>query len=166
MRHRRGSFGLVLPALALAFASACAEQREGERCDKQSGNDDCEQGLICTTQSSSSSSGSGDQSAQGELLPAVCCPPQGQHATAQICTAGGITTPEEPDAGTGGASGAAGRDAASDAAGAGGASGAAGEGGGGREAGQGGSAGAEAGAGGSMDAGGGANPDASVKDGG
>jgi hypothetical protein len=156
MRHRKGSFGLVLLALALAFASACAEQREGERCDKQSGNDDCATGLVCTTQSSSST-GSGDQSTQGELLPAVCCPPQGQHATAQICTAGGLTIPEEPDAAAGGAGGAGGAS---------GAGGTAGEAGGGGEAGQGGSTGGEGGAGGSMDTGGGANPDASVKDGG
>ena len=170
MRHRRGSFGLVLLAMALVSASACSNQNEGERCDKLNGNDDCESGLVCTTlsnfTSSSGSSSAGGQASQGGVLPAVCCPPQGQRVSAQVCTAA-AQPPEEPvvDAGAGGASGAAGQAGAAGAAGGGGEAGqggSAGSGGGG----EGGAGGGEGGAGGSMDTGGASNLDASSEAGG
>ena len=154
MRHRRSLFGLVLLAVGLASASACSNQHEGERCDKLNGNDDCESGLVCTTYTGyTTSSGTGGQN-QGGVLPAVCCPPQGQRATAEICTANAITPIEPSDAGSGGAAGDGGP---------GGAAGSAGAAGGGGEAGEGGTAGT-AGAGGSsgaMDTGGTMSLDAS-----
>ncbi|MBI4703514.1 MAG: hypothetical protein HY744_20580, partial [Deltaproteobacteria bacterium] len=41
---------LALAALALgAVPSGCSLQAEGERCDRNAGDDDCESGLVCTS---------------------------------------------------------------------------------------------------------------------
>ena len=86
MRHRKGSFGLLLLAVAMAGAGACSNQGEGQRCDKNSGDSDCATGLVCTTIQSTTSGGSAG-APQGQLPAAVCCPPPGQSATTQACSA-------------------------------------------------------------------------------
>jgi len=45
-RSRLG-FSLVATLALAAFAGACSNQGEGERCDKDNGNLDCQSGLIC-----------------------------------------------------------------------------------------------------------------------
>jgi hypothetical protein len=66
---------------------ACAKQAEGERCDTNSDDLDCEPGLICR---------SGDQlSIEGRGV-ALCCPPDGVPPSVDACRAGaGDPPPEE-----------------------------------------------------------------------
>lgn len=59
--------------LCASAAVACAKQGEGERCDLLSGNDDCDEGLICISL---------DERNQG--VGAVCCPREGDSKSA-IC---------------------------------------------------------------------------------
>ncbi len=50
--------------LACAMLLGCSNQAEGERCDLDNGNADCESGLICKSLQSLSGQGEG----------AICCP--------------------------------------------------------------------------------------------
>jgi hypothetical protein len=72
---------LRFAALACALVlSACGKQGEGERCDLNSGNLDCEVGLVCR---------SADQlSIQEETGWALCCPPDNGAPTVAACQAG------------------------------------------------------------------------------
>jgi hypothetical protein len=68
--------------LAAAASLSCAKQGEGERCDPNSGNLDCESGLICR---------SGEQLNIGIGVGtgfALCCPPDGVAPTVNACRAG------------------------------------------------------------------------------
>lgn len=40
--------GLSFVVVCGVFVGACSNQAEGDRCDSQNGNDDCEDGLVCT----------------------------------------------------------------------------------------------------------------------
>ena len=113
-----GLLGFLLPA--------CGKQGEGQRCDVANGNDDCEDGLVCTKKKDLGT------------LSDICCPPAGVPASDLAC-AGGLKT----DAGAGGSGGSGGA-----AGGHGGSGGAAGHGGSGGAAGHGGSGGAAGGHGG------------------
>ena len=117
MRHRKAWFGLILVALAVSSASACSNQGEGQRCDKNSGDSDCAAGLVCTPYRATSTSGTGG-STPGELGQYVCCPQNGS-ATTVACTNTGTGTSldggpstggggEEDGGSTGGSSGAGG----------------------------------------------------------
>ena len=114
MRHRKAWFGLILVALVVSSASACSNQGEGQRCDKNSGDSDCAAGLVCTPYRVTSTSGTGG-STPGELGQYVCCPQNGS-ATTVACTATSTTFDGGPSAGgseadggsTGGSSGAGG----------------------------------------------------------
>src|SRR5690606_28134215 len=54
--------------LALAvLAGGCAEQAEGERCERSNDDNDCEPGLVCTSL----------QGLTGDSEGSVCCPPRG-----------------------------------------------------------------------------------------
>jgi hypothetical protein len=79
----------------LMFLAACGKQAEGERCDLNSGNLDCDTGLVCR---------SGDQASivSGRGV-ALCCPPEGVTPSVNACRAGGAELPPEvrPDAGPG-----------------------------------------------------------------
>jgi hypothetical protein len=114
-------------ALAFAFVSTlavlsvpgCADQGEGERCDKTKaqGSGDCDSGLICV--------------AASELLEGItdlCCPPDGQESS-ERCTRRGkaSTTGGTSSGGSGGSSssGSAGESAGGSPETAGGAGGAA-----------------------------------------
>jgi hypothetical protein len=90
--HPIGALALVL------IVTACSKQKEGERCDLNSGSPDCETGLICR---------SADQlSIQGRGV-ALCCPPDDVAPTVNACRAGADLPDDEmpvepapsPDAG-------------------------------------------------------------------
>jgi hypothetical protein len=77
MRHRRTRLGLLLLTMAVGSANACSNQGEGQRCDKLSGNDDCESGLICTTLTPATTTvatDGGGVKAPATYTPSVCCP--------------------------------------------------------------------------------------------
>jgi hypothetical protein len=83
---------LVLPFAAALLAGACNGEGEGMPCDTRAGNggnDDCANGLVCT---------SGLSNAQG----ARCCPQNRQNATTPECSLGSATSdaasPAPPDA--------------------------------------------------------------------
>src|SRR5215471_16826478 len=99
MRHRR-TLGPCLFTLLLGSAVACANQGEGERCDKLSGNDDCQSGLVCTTLQQATPTMT-VQTADGGFIqvpvavmytPSVCCPDPASHvpATTAACQAIGM----------------------------------------------------------------------------
>ena len=77
----------------LALLAACSKQGEGERCDLNSGNLDCDTGLVCRP---------ADQlSISGTRGVALCCPQDGVEPSVNACRAG-ANLPDEPDAGRGG----------------------------------------------------------------
>ena len=61
----------------LCLTPACDKQAQGERCDQLNGNDDCQDGLVCTP---------GSQVGQKKD---VCCPSTLSEATDPRCTQGG-----------------------------------------------------------------------------
>jgi hypothetical protein len=104
MRHRKAWFGLILVALVVSSASACSNQGEGQRCDKNSADSDCASGLVCVPYRSNSPSGTGGSGA-GELGQYVCCPQNGS-ATTVACANTGTTFDAGPTtSGTGGEDG-------------------------------------------------------------
>ena len=78
--------GLCLIGLALALG--CAKQGEGERCDQNNADLDCEPGLVCRGEAQLSIKGRGI---------ALCCP-IGAGTTVEACRAA-PPLPSEPDAG-------------------------------------------------------------------
>jgi hypothetical protein len=92
MRLPRYSF-----LLCVALLAACSKQGEGERCDLNSGNLDCDTGLVCR---------SAEQlSVTGGRGVALCCPPDDIEPSVNACRAGadlpdevvdgGLTLPDE-----------------------------------------------------------------------
>jgi hypothetical protein len=80
--------GVVFLCLALA---GCSKQGEGERCDQNNGNLDCETDLICK--------GETQLSLQGNTRGVgLCCPPVSNESTVEACRATAMLPPE-PDAG-------------------------------------------------------------------
>lgn len=78
----------LLPFLvALLVGTACSKQGEGERCDINNGDLDCDTGLICVGEEQISITGTGV---------ALCCPIT--DPTVDACRAN-TTLPPEPDAG-------------------------------------------------------------------
>ena len=76
----------------LVLVAACSKQGEGERCDLNSGNLDCDTGLVCR---------SAEQlSITGTRGVALCCPQDGVEPSVNACRAG-ANLPDEPDAGLG-----------------------------------------------------------------
>ncbi len=76
--HSRTAAGALLSALVLAFAYACSNYGDGERCDSRGSNlgqDDCKDGLLCTT-----GAARGDQTA-----PDLCCPPNRNDSVSAAC---------------------------------------------------------------------------------
>ena len=73
--------------LALLLGSGCSKQGEGERCDINNGDIDCDTGLICVGQDQISITGTGV---------ALCCPLT--DPTVDACRAN-MSLPPEPDAG-------------------------------------------------------------------
>ena len=72
--------------LCLVFAG-CSKQGQGERCDQNNGNLDCEGDLICK--------GEGQLSLQGQTRGVgLCCPPSSDEGTVEACRA---TQPLPPD---------------------------------------------------------------------
>jgi hypothetical protein len=137
LQGRRVFRGIGL-AVCLVSVLACGEQGEGERCDLDNGDSDCESGLVCTPASDLIRVAGGDSPGA-----ALCCPAQGQ-ASVSACIAGSFG-----GGGGVGGSGAATGGAGGSTAGAGGAGASGGA--GGSTAGAGGTAGA--GTGGTADAG-------------
>ncbi|MEO8185063.1 MAG: hypothetical protein ABI895_40170, partial [Deltaproteobacteria bacterium] len=82
-RSRRAA-GLGL-SLCLVLGWGCAKQAEGERCDLNNGDLDCDTGLVCRGEASS-------LSIQGIRGAALCCPATGA-TTVDACR----TTPELMD---------------------------------------------------------------------
>ncbi len=101
---------VAAPLLATAFvvfclAPSCAEQGEGERCDKSAnGDDDCESGLECIEANDLANASFGDR----------CCPPEEVSDDERCIRKTGGTG---GSAGTAGSSGSAGADGSADAAG-------------------------------------------------
>jgi hypothetical protein len=74
----------------LAFAG-CSKQGQGERCDQNNGNLDCEGDLVCK--------GEAQLSLQGQTRGVgLCCPAGSDQNTVEACRAT-ATLPPEPDAG-------------------------------------------------------------------
>ena len=74
----------ALLCAALAAATACSKQGEGERCDANSANLDCESGLVCRTADQLNIVGAGI---------ALCCPVDTVSSTVDACR----TNPALPD---------------------------------------------------------------------
>jgi len=74
--------------MGCALALGCAKQGEGERCDLNNADQDCEPGLVCRGEAQLSIKGRGI---------ALCCP-IGTGSTVDACRAG-TQLPPEPDAG-------------------------------------------------------------------
>ena len=123
MRRSRLLLALGFLGAALISASACSDQAEGERCDPNNGDSDCNSGLICTKFVSLNIA-----SASGA---AICCPPAGQPTTTTICQNQGNNLSTDAGSSTGGSAGDAGSspDATPGAGGASGAGGSPGSGG-------------------------------------
>lgn len=120
-----GGIGLSLGSIA------CSNQGEGARCEIENGDDDCQEGLVCTT--AEQLGGNAD----------ICCPPGGVSEN-PACIPGGssttsTTTSTSSTGGGGGAGGAGG--SGGGAGGAGGVGGAGGSGGVGGAGGSGGTGG-------------------------
>jgi hypothetical protein len=64
------SLGVVVALSLVVAAPGCSRQAEGDRCDSQNGNADCEDGLVCRT--------AGSLNAPSD----VCCPATGDATTA------------------------------------------------------------------------------------
>jgi len=82
--------GFVLSALSLALA--CSKQGEGERCDRRatnSGNEDCQSGLVCTPRENLNGTiiAPGESTDEGR-----CCPADRTQSVERICqqATGGI----------------------------------------------------------------------------
>ena len=98
--------GIVLSfALLSALVGGCADQAEGERCDKRNGNADCASGLVCrdvdphrAQAGAKKDAGASSSSVVGQ---AVCCPLAG--ASVDLCLTLGTS-----GSGTGGSTGAGG----------------------------------------------------------
>ena len=80
-----------LPLLCLALLAACSKQGQGERCDLNSGNNDCEADLICRSAEQLSITG-------GRGV-ALCCPPDDVEPSVDACRAGADLPPELLDGG-------------------------------------------------------------------
>jgi hypothetical protein len=94
---RVGSLGLLVLVLLLPFA--CSSQSEGQRCNVDNGNDDCESGLEC--KSSRELGGNAD----------ICCPISGPSESPECIPGGGTTaasTSVSTASGMGGMGGAGG----------------------------------------------------------
>lgn len=79
---------VALPVLAaLLLGTGCSKQAEGERCDINNGNLDCETGLVCAGEEEISITGRGV---------GLCCPIT--NPTVDACRAD-TSFPPEPDAG-------------------------------------------------------------------
>ncbi len=82
--------GFVVSVLSLVFA--CSKQGEGERCDRRatnSGNEDCQSGLVCTARENLNGTiiAPGESTDEGR-----CCPADRTLAVERICqqATGGI----------------------------------------------------------------------------
>lgn len=113
MAHRSGrnrALGLIVASVlaVIAFASACSNNGEGERCQADNGNDDCLDGLTCIP--------------KGQLVAPFnsadrCCPFNRAQATTQACKPGtGTIGNNPPDGSTEGGGTDSGSDTGTDAA--------------------------------------------------
>src|SRR5260221_12096235 len=84
MRLQRSLSALVILAWSLGTAAACSKQGEGERCDTNNGNADCESGFECTT--TEGLTGLNPKAPKGS---AICCPPTVPAATTDACRSRG-----------------------------------------------------------------------------
>jgi hypothetical protein len=118
LQKRLVAFVLAVSAAALPLAVACSNSAEGERCDVLSsngGNDDCQDGLVCTSKTDLNGASSD-----------LCCPPDRTTSTTPQCQVAhapvggdaGIPTDSgsTPDTGATEASVDSGRDAGIDSA--------------------------------------------------
>jgi hypothetical protein len=76
MRARFSLF-LTVPVFATVLALACSNQSEGQPCDPNNGNNDCNSNLICRTPPNPNATNAPD----------VCCPQDLSQATTSECTA-------------------------------------------------------------------------------
>jgi hypothetical protein len=82
------SLSPLLRALLLSsWVLGCSEQGEGERCDTNNGNYDCEPGLLCKSGAQLDVEGRGV---------ALCCPPDEITPSVDACRAG-TQLPPDPD---------------------------------------------------------------------
>lgn len=99
---------LGVSALLVAIASACSQQGEGERCDREAaGDSDCESPLVCTDFTP-------NMAAPNKIE--RCCPPAGIAVTDERCERSSIVE----SGGTAGTAGSAGQSTEQGGAGAGG----------------------------------------------
>jgi hypothetical protein len=79
MRRPASLFGLSLVATAFVVASACSDQGEGQRCDRNNNDADCSPGFVCLPTASLT----GLKAPTGS---AICCPgPGGPAPTVDAC---------------------------------------------------------------------------------
>jgi hypothetical protein len=92
----RRKAGVVLGLLVggfIAIVTACSNQAEGERCDFENGNDDCQEGLVCVESR---------ELVQGVNQGDRCCPVDRTKATHPACKIGatiGTDATPPPDTG-------------------------------------------------------------------
>jgi hypothetical protein len=89
---KRASYMLPTKVLRATLCAAlvclgCSKQGEGERCDTNSDDLDCESGLVCR--------GADQLSIEGRGV-ALCCPPNGVPPSVDACRAG-TPLPNDPD---------------------------------------------------------------------
>ena len=115
--------GVIIGSLIATFVAlaACSNNGEGERCDFDNGNDDCQDGLVCVPATAQGNRGAG----YGTVNPPYnssdrCCPLDRTTASHPACVLGASTgadaAPTPPtDAGDAASSSDAASDAPSDA---------------------------------------------------
>jgi len=78
MRASKSLLRVLALAAAVLAAASCSNQGQGDRCDVNNGDSDCESGLVCTPLSVLP--GLNDTSSNA----AICCPPPGTNTSSTI----------------------------------------------------------------------------------
>jgi hypothetical protein len=78
MRASKSLVRAVALAAAVLAAASCSNQGQGDRCDVNNGDSDCESGLVCTPLSVLPGLN------ETTLNAAICCPPPGTNTSSTI----------------------------------------------------------------------------------
>lgn len=87
LRFKTAALAGVAVASALIATSACSDMGEGERCNFDNGNDDCQDGLICLPATNQGGRGGGLGTVNSPYNNSDrCCPADRTTATHPACT--------------------------------------------------------------------------------